>query len=118
MSAPVTTSRIDWRGVAISICYRMRRWGSEFDHLEVKVIGDGDIPITETGYRSHFLPMALWKSSAAPKLTSRPGWITKRSPRSGRNAPSQRGSFLCSKNEANNLVNLINIRTPHSIVFF
>jgi len=52
MSAPVT-SQIDWRGVAISISYHRHQW-AEFDHIEVNVIGDGIIPITETGYRSHY----------------------------------------------------------------
>ncbi|MGV6803916.1 MAG: hypothetical protein ACWA49_06885 [Ruegeria sp.] len=54
MSAPITTSRIDWRGVAISIDYRIRRFHGDFDHLEIRVLGDGIIPITETGYRSHW----------------------------------------------------------------
>ncbi|WP_422005791.1 hypothetical protein [Pyruvatibacter mobilis] len=53
MSAPVT-SQIDWRGVAISVSYHRHQW-SEFDHIVVNVIGDGIIPITETGYRSHYL---------------------------------------------------------------
>ena len=52
-SIPVVTSQIDWRGVAISISYHRHQW-STFDHIEVNVIGDGIIPITETGYRSHF----------------------------------------------------------------
>lgn len=54
MSAPVT-SQIDWRGVVISIRYHKRRWNSNFDHIEVQVIGSGEIPITETGYRSLFV---------------------------------------------------------------
>ena len=53
MSAPVS-SQIDWRGVAISVSYHRHQW-SEFDHIEVNVIGDGIIPITETGYRPHYL---------------------------------------------------------------
>ncbi|WP_422384695.1 hypothetical protein [Roseibium album] len=54
MSAPVT-SQIDWRSVAISITHHKRRWDSNFDHIEVQVIGSGEIPITETGYRSLFV---------------------------------------------------------------
>lgn len=53
-SIPVVTSQIDWRGVAICISYHRHQW-STFDHIEVNVIGDGIIPITETGYRSHYL---------------------------------------------------------------
>ena len=53
MSAPVT-SQIDWHGVAISVSYHPHQW-STVDHIEVNVIGDGIIPITETGYRPHYL---------------------------------------------------------------
>lgn len=66
MSAPVT-SQIDWRGVVISISYHQRRWGSEFDHVEVTVIGNGEIPITETGYRSHFLANGIVEEFGGPE---------------------------------------------------
>ncbi|MCB1466069.1 MAG: hypothetical protein KDK08_02695 [Rhizobiaceae bacterium] len=66
MSAPITASHIDWRGVAISIDYRIRRFHGDFDHLEIRVLGDGIIPITETGYRSHFLPHGIVEEFGGP----------------------------------------------------
>ena len=55
MSAPIT-SQIGWRGVTIRIVFWKRRWKSDFDHLEIAAMNDAPIPITETGYRSYFLP--------------------------------------------------------------
>ena len=55
MSAPQAFA-IVWDGIPVEITYRQRRWKSDFDHIELRA-GDGHIlPITETGYRSHFLP--------------------------------------------------------------
>ncbi|WP_340149023.1 hypothetical protein [uncultured Sneathiella sp.] len=59
MSAPLITAQIEWHGIAISISYRESRWKSDFDHIEVCVAGGEEIPITETGYRSHFLPHGI-----------------------------------------------------------
>lgn len=66
MSAPIT-SQIDWRGVTIRIVFWQRRWKSDFDHLEVTTMDDAQIPITETGYRSHFLPVGIVKEYGGPK---------------------------------------------------
>ena len=66
MSAPIT-SQIDWRGVTIRIVFRKRRWNSDFDHLEITAINDAEIPITETGYRSHFLPDGVVEEHGGPE---------------------------------------------------
>lgn len=65
MSAPIT-NRIDWQGVLLSITFHERRWNLEFDHLEIRVIGEGEIPITETGYRSNFLPAGITAEFGGP----------------------------------------------------
>jgi len=52
-------SQIVWEGLQIDITYRKRRWNSEFDHIELRVEEGRIIPVTETGYRSHFLPAGI-----------------------------------------------------------
>jgi len=66
MSAPIT-SQIDWHGVTIRIVFWKRRWKSDFDHLEITAMNDAQIPITETGYRSHFLPDGIVEEHGGPE---------------------------------------------------
>ncbi|EBA04692.1 hypothetical protein RB2150_11421 [Rhodobacteraceae bacterium HTCC2150] len=66
MSAPIT-SQLDWRGVTICIVFRKRRWNSDFDHLEITTMNDAQIPITETGYRSHFSPDGIVEEYGGPE---------------------------------------------------
>ncbi|PIL18146.1 hypothetical protein P775_21280 [Puniceibacterium antarcticum] len=54
MSPPVT-SQIVWRNISIEITFHERRWKSDFDHIELRVEEGWIIPVTQTGYRSHFL---------------------------------------------------------------
>lgn len=65
MSAPIT-SQIDWHGTTIRIDYRKRRWNSDFDHVELHVEEGRIIPVTETGYRSHFLPAGIVDEYGGP----------------------------------------------------
>jgi len=53
------TYQIVWEGVQVEITYRKRRWKSDFDHIELHVEEGCIIPVTETGYRSHFLPAGI-----------------------------------------------------------
>jgi len=66
VSAPIS-SQIDWRGVTIRIVFWKRRWKSDFDHLEITAMNDAQIPITETGYRSHFLPDEIVEEHGGPE---------------------------------------------------
>ena len=66
MSAPFSITQIEWRGVQIEITFHPRRWRSEFDRIEIHVIGDGLIPITETGYRSRYLPAGITDEYGGP----------------------------------------------------
>ncbi|MGQ3284177.1 hypothetical protein [Bosea sp. (in: a-proteobacteria)] len=49
--------KIQWQGMAISIRHVTNWSGTGFDHVEVRSITPerAPLPITETGYRSHFL---------------------------------------------------------------
>lgn len=46
----------EWNGILISLDYQYKRW-SVIDHIELKSIDppNAPLPITETGYRSHYL---------------------------------------------------------------
>ncbi|MEO0667150.1 MAG: hypothetical protein AAFZ99_04490 [Pseudomonadota bacterium] len=66
MSAPIT-SQIVWRDVSIEITFHQRRWKSDFDHIELHVEEGRIIPVTETGYRSHFLPMGIVDEHGGPE---------------------------------------------------
>lgn len=49
---------IDWRGIAVRITHHPDRFMRGFDYLEVESVAPerAALPITETGYKSHFLP--------------------------------------------------------------
>jgi len=44
---------ITWRGIAIEITHTPEKW-SVTDHIELRAEGKAPLPVTETGYRSHF----------------------------------------------------------------
>ena len=47
------TTRINYRGVAVDITITWNYFDST-DHIEVQTLDDHPIPLTPTGYRSHF----------------------------------------------------------------
>jgi hypothetical protein len=55
---PLKTS-LTWEGITMAITYEPESFGGQA-HLQVRVTApvDAPLPITETGYRSHFLPRA------------------------------------------------------------
>lgn len=48
--------QITWRGIALNITFTPN-WLKLADHIEVKSEGGIPLPVTETGYRSHFAPV-------------------------------------------------------------
>ena len=46
-------SNITWEGRDIRLSYTAR-WCTQIDHIEVQTIDRTPLPITETGYKSHF----------------------------------------------------------------
>ena len=47
------TTRINYRGVAVDLTIT-RNYFKGIDHIEVQTLDDHPIPLTPTGYRSHF----------------------------------------------------------------
>ena len=50
---PKQTTRINYRGVAVDLTIT-RDYFEGIDHIEVQTLDNHPIPLTETGYRSHF----------------------------------------------------------------
>lgn len=50
------TFRLIWQGIEIEIVYTPRRW-TVIDHLDIRSVKPerAPLPITGTGYRSHFM---------------------------------------------------------------
>jgi hypothetical protein len=46
---------ITWRGIVIEITFTPEKFGMA-DHIELRTEAKAALPVTETGYRSHFLP--------------------------------------------------------------
>ncbi|MBL3566757.1 hypothetical protein JMM59_17330, partial [Rhodovulum sulfidophilum] len=49
---------ITWRGIEIAITFTPEKFGMA-DHVELRSAGKVALPVTETGYRSHFLPVGI-----------------------------------------------------------
>lgn len=45
---------ITWRGVKLEITFTPEKFGL-VDHIEIMAEGRAPLPVTETGYRSHFI---------------------------------------------------------------
>ena len=56
MSAPITAMLI-WNGIKIMVIHTPGYCKyAEIDHIELHAENGQKLPVTETGYRSHFLP--------------------------------------------------------------
>lgn len=47
------TLSLEWEGIAIAVSHTPNWLNTEFDHIELRA--DQKLPVTETGYRSHFI---------------------------------------------------------------
>ena len=51
-----TEFKIEWRNRALTVRYFPSRWNGSCDHIEIESDNGISLPITETGYKSHFVP--------------------------------------------------------------
>lgn len=49
------THTIIWQGIKVEITFTPEKFGI-VDHIELHTEGNIPLPVTETGYRSHFIP--------------------------------------------------------------
>lgn len=63
------THRLTWQGIALSITYEPGWLGMSIAHLEVRAERPerAPLPITETGYRSHFIDPRHIEAAGGPE---------------------------------------------------
>lgn len=57
--------KITWRGIALTITFTPD-WLGVTAHLEIETEGRIPLPVTETGYRSHFMPVGSIEAYGGP----------------------------------------------------
>ena len=62
----ITSGFLDWRGIVIQVTYEQQRF---VDHIQVETLEPqrGPLPITETGYCSHFIPKDVIEEAGGPE---------------------------------------------------
>ena len=81
MTSTITTHTLDWRGILIQITFEKWRFR---DHLQIESLepARAPLPITETGYRSCFIPRGDVQSHGGP-LEYVAGWLEEASKNKG-----------------------------------
>ena len=76
---PLETYEINWQGIAIQIDYKPICWGIT-SHLEVRSVSpeNAALPITETGYRSHFMPIDTIETQFVSAVAFVEAWLNER----------------------------------------
>ena len=71
------TYRLTWRGIEIEAIYWPRKWGGSIAHLEIRSIKPerAPLPITETGYRSHFHPCGTIEANGGDVAEQVAAWL-------------------------------------------
>jgi len=75
----ITTTGIDWQGITLSVTYDPASFGGgayTVAHLEIRSIAPAGaaLPVTETGYRSHFLSPVYVEQAGGPAAYAR-AWL-------------------------------------------
>jgi len=74
---PVESFEIAWQGISLTVTYEQRWLDSEATsvaHLQIKSATRERLPITATGYRSHFAPAAEIDEAGGP-VAFVVGWL-------------------------------------------
>lgn len=64
---------ITWRGIQVEIIYTPEKFGMT-EHIELHSENRVALPVTETGYRSHFIPMETVAQHGGP-VAFVAGWL-------------------------------------------
>lgn len=78
----ITSGVIEWHGILIAVTHEPQRW---VDHLQIETLEPkrGPLPITETGYLSHFFSKEVIEKAGGPaayvqawleQSTTKKGW--------------------------------------------
>ncbi len=82
MSETSQTYRFKWRGIEIEACYTPVKW-EVIAHLEIKSINPigTPLPMTKTGYRSHYHPIGTIEASGYDIISYVRAWLDKEAER-------------------------------------
>lgn len=81
-----------WRGIAITVTFTPERFGLA-DHIEIETQNRRKLPVTETGYRSHFMEAGTVAAHGGA-LAFATAWLDHEAQRTGwRDAPQQLNLF-------------------------
>lgn len=69
--------RFTWQGIEIEAIYCPRQFGGVIAHLEIRSIEPprAPLPITETGYRSHFHPCGTVEANGGDVVAQVIAWL-------------------------------------------
>ena len=76
MEAQPQTYRFNWQGIEIEATYTPCKWGV-IAHLEIRSVAPegAPLPITSTGYRSHFHPIGTVEANGGDVLAQVAAWL-------------------------------------------
>ena len=76
MESQPQTYRFNWQGIEIEAIYTPRKWGV-IAHLEIRSIAPEGVPlpITNTGYRSHFHPIGTVEAHGGDVVAQVSAWL-------------------------------------------
>lgn len=71
------TYRFVWQGIEIEATYWPSKWGGSIAHLEIQSVRPdrAPLPITETGYRSHFHPCGTVEANGGDVVAQVIAWL-------------------------------------------
>jgi len=66
-----------WQGIEIELIYKPREYGGVIAHLEVQSIRPerAPLPITETGYKSHYHAVGTFEASEGTLVEQVAAWL-------------------------------------------
>ncbi|TRW96278.1 hypothetical protein FNJ84_13415 [Paracoccus sp. M683] len=69
-----------WQGIEIELIYEPKAYGGATAHLEVRSIKpeSAPLPITETGYLSHYHPVGTVEANAGTLIEQVKWWLDER----------------------------------------
>ena len=74
---PSQTYRFQWEGIEIETTYVPRSWGGVIAHLEIESIQPprAPLPITKTGYKSHYHPCGTVEANGGDVVAQIIAWL-------------------------------------------
>lgn len=71
------THRFKWEGIEIELSYEPEAYGDAIAHLAVRTINPerAPLPITDTGYRSHYHPVGTVEASDGTLIEQVTAWL-------------------------------------------